>query len=57
MKLMAFVICEQLRQLPFVNNPSGWMVIFDDDASKPWDEKIYTRDEIVDGKTIHFIGL
>ena len=54
---MAFVICEQLRQLPFVNNPSGWMVIFDDDASKPWDEKIYTRDEIVDGKTIHFIGL
>ena len=29
----------------------------DDDASKSWDEKIYTRDEIVDGKTIHFIGL
>ena len=37
--------------------PEGWMAIFDDDASKPWDEKIYTRDEIVDGKTIHFIGL
>ena len=54
---MAFVICEQLCQLPFVNNSSGWMAIFDDDASKPWDEKIYTRDEIVDGKTIHYIGL
>ena len=40
-----------------MNNPSGWMAIFDDDASKSWDEKIYTRDEIVDGKTIHFIGL
>ena len=57
MKLMAFVICEQLCQLPFVNNPGGWMAIFDDDASKSWDEKIYTRDEIVDGKTIHYIGL
>ena len=37
--------------------PSGWMAIFDDDASKSWDEKIYTRDEIVAGKTIHYIGL
>ena len=33
------------------------MAIFDDDASKSWDEKIYTRDEIVAGKTIHYIGL
>ena len=33
------------------------MAIFDDDTSKPWDEKIYTRDEVVNGKTIHFIGL
>ncbi len=41
----------------FVNNPNGWMAIFDDDASKSWDEKIYTRDEVVDGKTIHFVGL
>ena len=37
--------------------PEGWMAIFDDDSSKSWDEKIYTRDEVVDGKTIHFIGL
>ena len=37
--------------------PEGWMAVFDDDASKSWDEKIYTRDEIVDGKTIHVIGL
>ena len=35
----------------------GWMAVFDDDASKSWDEKIYTRDEVVDGKTIHVIGL
>ena len=57
MKFMAFVICEQLCQLPLVNNSSGWMAVFDDDASKSWDEKIYTRDETVAGKTIHFIGL
>ena len=37
--------------------PEGWMAVFDDDSSKSWDEKIFTRNEIVDGKTIHFIGL
>jgi len=37
--------------------PEGWMAVFDDDTLKSWDEKIYTRDEIVDGKTIHIIGL
>ena len=46
-----------VHKWPFVNNPQGWMAIFDDDASKYWDEKIYTRDDVVDGKTIHFIGL
>ncbi len=35
----------------------GWMAVFDDDASKPWEEKIYTHDEIVDGKAIHIVGL
>ena len=35
----------------------GWMPIFDEDKSKPWDEKIYSRDETVDGKTIQVIGL
>ena len=37
--------------------PEGWMAVFDEDMSKPWDEKIYTRDVTVDGKTIHVIGL
>ena len=37
--------------------PEGWMAIFDDDASNSGDEKIYTRDEVIDGKTLHFIGL
>ena len=37
--------------------PEGWMAVFDEDKSKPWNEKLYTRDETVDGKTIHVIGL
>ena len=35
----------------------GWMPIFDDDKSKPWDSKLYTRDETFGGKTIHVVGL
>ena len=35
----------------------GWMPVFDEDTEKPWDEKIFTRDETFDGKTIHVIGL
>jgi hypothetical protein len=33
------------------------MPVFDEDKAKTWDEKIYARDEIVGGKTIHVIGL
>ena len=35
----------------------GWMPIFDKAKDKSWDEKIYTRDETFNGKTIHVIGL
>ena len=35
----------------------GWMPIFEKSKEKSWDEKIYSRDEVVDGKTIHVIGL
>ena len=35
----------------------GWMPIFDKSKDKSWDEKIYTRDETCNGKTIHVIGL
>ena len=33
------------------------MAIFDEDKSKPWEEKLYTRDVSVDGKTLHIVGL
>ena len=35
----------------------GWMPVFDDDKSKPWDERLYNRAENVSGKTIHVVGL
>ena len=35
----------------------GWMPIFEKSKEKSWDEKIYSRDETIDGKTIHVIGL
>ena len=35
----------------------AWMPIFEKSKDKSWDEKIYSRDETFDGKTIHVIGL
>ena len=35
----------------------GWMPIFDKSKAKTWEEKIYSRDVVFDGKTIHVIGL
>ena len=35
----------------------GWMPVFDEDKTKPWGEKLFLRDETIDGKTIHVVGL
>ena len=35
----------------------GWMPIFEKSKEKTWDEKIYSRDVTVEGKTIHVVGL
>ena len=35
----------------------GWMPVFEKSNEKTWDEKIYARDEVIDGKTIHVVGL
>ena len=35
---------------------AGWLVLFDRDAAKPWDEKIYLRKETLNGKTITVAG-
>ena len=33
----------------------GWLVVFDPDLTKPWDDKISSEDLPADGKTIHLI--
>ena len=35
----------------------GWMAVFDEDKSKPWEEKLYNRDVDFGGKTLHVVGL
>ena len=37
--------------------PEGWMAIFDEDKSKPWEDKLYNRDVAFNGKTLHVVGL
>ena len=39
-----------------VGSDTGWLVIFDRDTEKPWDEKIYMREEAVNGKKITVAG-
>ena len=35
----------------------GWLVIFDKDVNKGWDEKIFWKDDVtVDGKPFHVVG-
>jgi hypothetical protein len=39
-----------------VGSNVGWLVIFDKDAEKSWDEKIYIREELADGKRVTVVG-
>ena len=34
----------------------GWLVVFDRDSDKSWEEKIYTRNEVYNGKNITIVG-
>jgi hypothetical protein len=51
---------ESLEQLfAYMNKclaSEGWLVVFDKDFSKPWDEKIYWDTLEYNGKTIHVVG-
>jgi hypothetical protein len=40
-----------------IGSDAGWLVIFDRDAEKSWDEKIYMREETVNGKRITAAGV
>jgi len=39
-----------------VGSDSGWLVIFDRDTGKSWDEKIYTRIETAGEKRVAVVG-
>ena len=39
-----------------VGSDAGWLVIFDKDPGKSWDEKIFMRGETVDGKRVTVAG-
>jgi hypothetical protein len=39
-----------------VGATEGWLVLFDRDTAKSWDEKIYMRKEAVDNKTVTVVG-
>ncbi len=52
----ANIIDQLLEYMDKSGSDAGWLVIFDRDTEKSWDEKIYTRDEIVDGKKVTVVG-
>ena len=45
-----------LTYMDKVGSDIGWLVIFDRDTKKSWDEKIYMREESVNGKKIVVAG-
>jgi hypothetical protein len=48
---------EQLYQyMNKLRTKDSWLVIFDKDFTKPWDEKIYWETQEYKGKTIHIVG-
>ncbi|MDR1299659.1 MAG: AAA-like domain-containing protein [Oscillospiraceae bacterium] len=48
---------QTLRYMDVYGAREGWLAIFDRDAGKSWDEKIYMEKEAVDGKTVMVVGL
>jgi hypothetical protein len=45
-----------LKYMDSVGSDVGWLVIFDKEAGKCWDEKVYMREEMVDGKRVVVAG-
>ena len=45
-----------LRYLDHLNLREGWLVLFDRRKSVSWEQKLFLRDESVEGKTIHVVG-
>ena len=47
---------QTLRYMDTLGCTEGWLVAFDRDTEKPWNEKIYQKPETVNGKTVHVFG-
>jgi predicted GNAT superfamily acetyltransferase len=53
-------LAESLKQtaayMDRMGTAEGWLVLFDKDREKNWDEKIYMRKESVDNRVITVVG-
>jgi hypothetical protein len=48
---------EQLgRYLGSLGLDEGWLVLFEPRSERPWSERLFTRTEWVDGRTVHVVG-
>jgi hypothetical protein len=45
-----------LKYMDSIGADAGWLVIFDKDTEKSWDEKVYTKVENFDGKRVMVAG-
>jgi hypothetical protein len=48
---------QTLMYMDKCGNNNGWLCIFDRSTDKTWDEKIYTKKEIINSKKITVVGL
>jgi hypothetical protein len=49
-------IAQVLGYMDKCGSSAGWLVVFDRDYSKPWDEKIFWETLDRDGRTVHVVG-
>jgi hypothetical protein len=48
---------EQLSQyMSTLDEKEGWLIVFDRNENKTWDEKIFWKTEPYENKTIHIVG-
>ena len=47
---------QTLRYMDTLGCKEGWLVVFDRDNKKPWDEKIYQKIEKINQKTVNIFG-
>ena len=47
---------QTLRYMDTLGCTQGWLVAFDRNKKKPWEEKIYQKMEMINGKTVNLFG-